>query len=197
MFRLKGLCYQRLGHDNEAKECFSRSVQVSSGRLAKGWLSWSHVCYEGWKHDKPSSDKGLSAMVCVLKAVEGECEPARVLLPRVLWMLEHAAACLEQSADHDQAPGIEKVKGEGVKQDEGVGDDTTATKAAATEDSTHTSSSSTSTASSSSSSSVLLLEGFASRSLTVPLAVWLPFVSNLVQVTDPPWTRPYISPFIH
>jgi len=97
IFRLKGLCHRRLGHDADAHDCFSRSAQVGGGRAAATWLSWSHLLFDTWRcqaEEAAVADQGLGAVTCLLKAVEFDSEPARMLLPRVFWVLEHATAAV-------------------------------------------------------------------------------------------------------
>lgn len=117
MFRLKGLCNKEMGHCTEALDCFSRSVQLGGGKRGRDWVSWGHLCYDIWEREtfKYTGDNGRrgepvgkipsqnlqlcgehasSSIVCILKAVECNSVPAKMLMPRVLWILECVyAAC--------------------------------------------------------------------------------------------------------
>ena len=130
MFRLKGLCNWSLGNNAEAQDCFSRSVQLGGGKRGRDWLSWGHLCYDIWekgtfrtqgtKNDSQDltnggkgrlqwcSEHAVSSIVCILKAVECDSVPARMLLPRVLWILE---CCYSAAADADSADSNDKEEG--------------------------------------------------------------------------------------
>ena len=123
MFRLKGLCNREMGHYTEALDCFSRSVQLGGGKRGSDWVSWGHLCYDIWEREtfKYTGDNGyrgeslgkipsqhlqlcgehaMSSIVCILKAVECNSIPAKMLMPRVLWILECVyAACSVSDVD--------------------------------------------------------------------------------------------------
>jgi transformation/transcription domain-associated protein len=114
IFRLKGLCNSLMGQNGEAQDCYSQSVQIGSGKRGKDWLSWSHLCYSLWETEAENlgdrkgieadpSLEGLglylnnhatSSLVSLLKAVEYDSAPSRMLLPRVIWMIEHACSVM-------------------------------------------------------------------------------------------------------
>jgi transformation/transcription domain-associated protein len=129
IFRLKGLCNSLMGQSGEAQDCFSQSVQIGRGNRGKDWLSWSHLCYSLWETEavgeKKRSDEldikadpsldglGLylnshatSSLVSLLNAVKCDSTPSRMLLPRVIWMLEHACtvmSCVSLGEERIQA----------------------------------------------------------------------------------------------
>jgi hypothetical protein len=95
MFRLKGLCYHRLSLIKEAQESFSQGVQLYG--FGKGWLSWAQHSFELFTRRKAGASgafspdvtsDALSSIVCILKAVEFDSIPARMLLPRVIWLAQ-------------------------------------------------------------------------------------------------------------
>jgi hypothetical protein len=120
---LKGLCNREMGHCAEALDCFSRSVQLGGGKRGRDWVSWGHLCYDIWEREtfKYAGGNGLrgesvgkipsqnlqlcgehatSSIVCILKAVECNSIPAKMLMPRVLWILECVyAACAVSDVD--------------------------------------------------------------------------------------------------
>jgi FAT domain len=136
MFRLKGLCNWSLGNNAEAQDCFSRSVQLGGGKRGRDWLSWGHLCYDIWDKGtfKSNGDCGsviarngsddlasgrtsrlqwcsehaVSSIVCILKAVECDSVPAKMLLPRVLWIIE---CCYSAAADADSADNNDEEEG--------------------------------------------------------------------------------------
>lgn len=96
LFRLKALCQQHTNLLSDAQDSFAISIQLCD-KYAKGWLSWGHFCYSNLEQiDSKTNDVAFvninnisSSIICILKAIEFDSQPARMLLGRVLWLVSH------------------------------------------------------------------------------------------------------------
>lgn len=96
LLRLKGVCYRQQKSLNEALQCFSQCVQIHS-TFARGWLSWSHACYDAYVQYQQNPaftcslgskyQAAVGVIVCLLKAIENDSKPAKMLLKRLYWIL--------------------------------------------------------------------------------------------------------------
>jgi hypothetical protein len=96
LFRLKALCQQNTNLLSDAQDSFVKSIQLCD-KYAKGWLSWGHFCYSNLENgNSQTNDVAFvntnnisSSIICILKAIEFDSQPARMLLGRVLWLVSH------------------------------------------------------------------------------------------------------------
>ncbi|KAG6977183.1 hypothetical protein JG688_00000598 [Phytophthora aleatoria] len=85
MFRLKALFLEAQGSLPEANKTFSHCLQICDS-YGKGWLSWGHYCYRLFLVRK---DLALASqtIACYLQAIHHRCNSARLMIARVLWLL--------------------------------------------------------------------------------------------------------------
>ncbi|KAF1795317.1 Glycosyltransferase, GlcNAc [Phytophthora cactorum] len=85
MFRLKALFLEAQGSLSEANKTFSHCLQICDS-YGKGWLSWGHYCYRLFLVRK---DLALASqtIACYLQAIHHRCNSARLMIARVLWLL--------------------------------------------------------------------------------------------------------------
>ncbi|TDH64928.1 uncharacterized protein CCR75_008854 [Bremia lactucae] len=85
MFRLKALFLEAQGSFSEANKTFSHCLQICDS-YGKGWLSWGHYCYRLFLVRK---DLALASqtIACYLQAIHYRCNSARLMIARVLWLL--------------------------------------------------------------------------------------------------------------
>lgn len=85
MFRLKALFLEAQGSFTEANKTFSHCLQICDS-YGKGWLSWGHYCYRLFLVQK---DLALASqtIACYLQAIHHRCNLARLMIARVLWLL--------------------------------------------------------------------------------------------------------------
>ncbi|GMF35264.1 unnamed protein product [Phytophthora fragariaefolia] len=85
MFRLKALFLEAQGSLPEANQTFSHCLQICDS-YGKGWLSWGHYCYRLFLVRK---DLALASqtIACYLQAIHHRCNSARLMIARVLWLL--------------------------------------------------------------------------------------------------------------
>ncbi|KAL4095775.1 hypothetical protein PRIC1_009146 [Phytophthora ramorum] len=85
MFRLKALFLEAQGALPEANQTFSHCLQICDS-YGKGWLSWGHYCYRLFLVRK---ELGLASqtIACYLQAIHHRCNSARLMIARVLWLL--------------------------------------------------------------------------------------------------------------
>lgn len=85
MFRLKGLFLEAMGKLPEANQTFSHCLQICDS-YGKGWLSWGHYCYRLFVERKDLSFASQT-IACYLQAIHHRCNSARLMIARVLWLL--------------------------------------------------------------------------------------------------------------
>uniref|UniRef100_M4B6R9 Non-specific serine/threonine protein kinase n=1 Tax=Hyaloperonospora arabidopsidis (strain Emoy2) TaxID=559515 RepID=M4B6R9_HYAAE len=85
MFRLKALFLEAQGSLPDANQTFSHCLQICDS-YGKGWLSWGHYCYRLFLVQK---DLALASqtIACYLQAIHHRCNSARLMIARVLWLL--------------------------------------------------------------------------------------------------------------
>ncbi|KAI9995811.1 hypothetical protein PInf_012879 [Phytophthora infestans] len=73
------------GSLGEANKTFSHCLQICDS-YGKGWLSWGHYCYRLFLVRK---DLALASqtIACYLQAIHHRCNSARLMIARVLWLL--------------------------------------------------------------------------------------------------------------
>ncbi|KAJ3116271.1 hypothetical protein HDU96_010045 [Phlyctochytrium bullatum] len=67
-FALKGVFLQRLGLNEEATQAFSSAIQISDGKLAKGWAVWGQYNDRLFKEHPLEMNYGAHAVMCYLQA---------------------------------------------------------------------------------------------------------------------------------
>ncbi|CAH0477213.1 unnamed protein product [Peronospora belbahrii] len=85
MFRLKALFLEAQGSLSEANQTFSHCLQICNS-YGKGWLSWGHYCYRLFLQRKELS-LASQTIACYLQAIHHRCNSARLMIARVLWLL--------------------------------------------------------------------------------------------------------------
>ncbi|KAE8910303.1 hypothetical protein PF005_g1396 [Phytophthora fragariae] len=85
MFRLKALFLEAQGSLPEANQTFSHCLQICDS-YGKGWLSWGHYCYRLFLVRKELA-LASQTIACYLQAIHHRCNSARLMIARVLWLL--------------------------------------------------------------------------------------------------------------
>ncbi|KAG7397367.1 hypothetical protein PHYBOEH_000823 [Phytophthora boehmeriae] len=85
MFRLKALFLEAQGALPEANQTFSHCLQICDS-YGKGWLSWGHYCYRLFLVRKELA-LASQTIACYLQAIHHRCNSARLMIARVLWLL--------------------------------------------------------------------------------------------------------------
>ncbi|UIZ26478.1 hypothetical protein KXD40_001859 [Peronospora effusa] len=85
MFRLKALFSEAQGSLSEANQTFSHCLQICDS-YGKGWLSWGHYCYRLFLLRKELA-LASQTIACYLQAIHHRCNSARLMIARVLWLL--------------------------------------------------------------------------------------------------------------
>ncbi|CAM9242622.1 unnamed protein product [Chrysoparadoxa australica] len=85
LFRLKAMFLSSLGAKQDANHAYSHAMQVCGG-YGKGWLSWARYC-DAIFAEQIKVHCAAQAMACYLQAVRHGSEGARLMLARVLWLL--------------------------------------------------------------------------------------------------------------
>ncbi|CAI5728702.1 unnamed protein product [Peronospora destructor] len=85
MFRLKALFLEAQGSLSEANQTFSHCLQICDS-YGKGWLSWGHYCYRLFLLRKELA-LASQTIACYLQAIHHRCNSARLMIARVLWLL--------------------------------------------------------------------------------------------------------------
>ncbi|CAI5712891.1 unnamed protein product [Hyaloperonospora brassicae] len=85
MFRLKALFLEAQESLPEANQTFSHCLQICDS-YGKGWLSWGHYCYRLFLVQKDLT-LASQTIACYLQAIHHRCNSARLMIARVLWLL--------------------------------------------------------------------------------------------------------------
>lgn len=87
LLRLKGLCLERIGHDDDANDAFALALSLHD-RLPEAWLSWGSFCESaGVRQGKPQEQYLEQAVSCYLTAASHGTQAARAMLVRALALL--------------------------------------------------------------------------------------------------------------
>ena len=115
------MCNRRLGRLQDSIELYSQSIIICNN-YNKSWLSWSHAYYDLYHQQRlierkniDSGEKGQNydllpaslesvkmCIVCLLKALEYESQPAHMLLKRLIWLLHTTST--SSSTVHNSDP---------------------------------------------------------------------------------------------
>ena len=126
------MCNRRLGRLQDSIELYSQSIIICNN-YNKSWLSWSHAYYDLYHQQRLIERKNIDSdgkgqnydllpaslesvkmcIVCLLKALEYESQPAHMLLKRLIWLLHTTSTTSSTGHNSDSStpnPRLEYIQ---------------------------------------------------------------------------------------